>query len=119
MRPTQRTTLRREDLEFITTQQFAKDSLGLLQFLRPNTVGVIAIPRSGLTPASLVATIAHLPIFELMPDGKVRQLGSGGRGRNWIKSPNPHWLCIDDSSHSGHKMQKQEDNYKTSMCRLL
>lgn len=119
MRPTDRTKLKREDLEFVTTAQLAQDSLQLAKFLKPETAGIIAIPRSGLLPASILATVSHLPLFELMPDGNVRQIGSGGRGKFLAKPESPHWLCVDDSSHSGGKIaqaKKQLENYNVSFA---
>lgn len=111
--------LKKEDLEFITTAKLAEESLKLVRYVRPNTVAIIACPRSGLIPAAIVATACHLPLAELMPNGQVRQIGAGGRGWNWTKADSPHFLLVDDSLHSGGRIavaRKQLEGFNVSFA---
>lgn len=92
------------DLEWISTQDLAEDALKLVQYVDPDTCGIIGVPRSGLIPAAIVATHCHLPLFELTRTG-IRELGAGSRGGKWkVPYQNRKYLLIDDSSHNGGAM---------------
>jgi hypothetical protein len=98
--------LRSEDLEWISTSQLVEDGLKLIQYVEPDTTGVIGVPRSGMIPAAAVATHCHLPLYELTGMG-IRQMAAGSRGRNWIvPAGRPKFLLIDDSSHNGGAMNR-------------
>lgn len=65
--------------------------------LPPDTSGVVGIPRSGMIPASIIATHLHVPLYELTTDGP-RRLGNGGRGTG-SQAGRP--VVIDDTVNRG------------------
>ena len=75
--------LRPDDLEWISTSQLIEDGLKLIKYVQPDTTGIIGVPRSGMIPATAVATHCHLPLYELTGSGP-RQMTAGSRGFNWI-----------------------------------
>jgi len=93
-----------DDLEWISTEQLVTDSFELMEYVDPDTTGIVAIPRSGLIPATVIATHAHLPLFQLTNRG-LQALGSGSRGRNFPRGKEK-LLVIDDSSHNGGAMRR-------------
>jgi len=65
--------------------------------------GVAGIPRSGMLPATYLATLLHLPLFELCREHGLRPLGHGLRLANAEQRVGP-LLVIDDSVHGGQAM---------------
>jgi orotate phosphoribosyltransferase len=100
------------ELEWISTSQLVEDGLKLVQFVDESITGIIGVPRSGMIPATAVATHCHLPLYELTPKGP-RQLEAGSRSISWGKLPKPsRFLLIDDSSHNGGAMQRARQTLK-------
>ena len=112
--------LKQEDLEFITTSKMAEEAGYLASYLSPNTVGVIALPRSGLIPATILSTTNHLALMELQPDGLVRQMGLSGRASiNIPKRRFPHYLVVDDSCYGGGRIKAAREllrNYNVTFA---
>jgi len=95
----------REPVEWISTAQLTADAVSLVAQLPPRLAGVVGIPRSGILPASALATHLHLPLLELTEKG-VRPLGHGIRGkRGFAAAPDAPYLVVDDSVYNGAAMQ--------------
>ena len=89
-------------LRWISTRQLVADSVRLAALL-PRTVGAIAaVPRSGLIPASVIATYLHLPLYEIGAENGLRQLHHGGRGLHFGWAGQGRCLAvIDDTTFFG------------------
>lgn len=95
----------RAKYEWITTAQCADDTARLLlPKLPPNVAGVVAVPRSGMLPAAVLATHLHLPLLTL--DGQPRPVGTGHRGRTLAYGGDPRGplLVVDDTVYGGGAM---------------
>ena len=96
-------------LRYIKTSQLAEDALKLIKYLPAECAGIVGIPRSGFSVASILASICHLPLFELTECGPV-QLGNGFRGHRSFGTGFPvlpgKYFVVDDSSHNGGSIQK-------------
>lgn len=88
---------------YFSTEQLVSDVRELLGRL-PSDVGAVAgIPRSGLLPASMLAMLLHVPLFEISNHG-VRSIGQGERlDRNRLAGGK--LLVVDDSIYSGIAME--------------
>lgn len=80
----------------------ARDTMELAGQLPENLAGVVALPRSGMMPAAILATIRHLPLWTWTPDGP-RPTGAGARGTTLHKSDGP-LLLVDDSIYTGRTL---------------
>ena len=85
-------------IEWVSTRRLISESLAMCSRLPPDIVGVVGIPRSGMLPATAIATHLHLPLFELTSSGELRQLSST---RNAIPSREGRLLVIDDTAYMG------------------
>jgi hypothetical protein len=89
--------------EFITTEQLVADTRRLVGRLPDDLSAIVGIPRSGMLPASLLATLLHVPLYAidgaqgLLPIGHGRRLDHAGPGEGPL-------LVIDDSVNGGHAM---------------
>lgn len=96
-------------IQFIRLSQIAEDTLQLVKHLPEQCAGIVGIPRSGMMPASILASVCHLPLFELTDDG-VREMGHGFRGYRTFGGDFPQmegtYFVIDDSSHNGGSIEK-------------
>lgn len=88
---------------FIPTARLASDAITLASLLDPATDLIIAIPRSGLLPASIVATALHLPLA-IVRDGTVVLAGQGARlgSPEDLRVSRP--VVIDDTAAMGRAM---------------
>ncbi len=93
--------------EWVSTARLAADAALLAARLPPDAAGIAGIPRSGMIPAAVIATLLQLPLFELTEDGELRQLGHGSRGRNLgFAAGGGPLVVIDDSVYGGGAMHK-------------
>jgi hypothetical protein len=81
-------------VEWITNAKLAEDSVKLASMLPGDVDAIVAVPRSGMIPASIIACMLHLPLLTIV-DGKVVTCGSG------------HRLC--DPNQSGQRMAFIDD----------
>lgn len=94
----------RERYVWVSTQQLVQDAIALASALPHDLAGVIGIPRSGILPASVIATHLHLPLFTIR-NGEIVELPAGSRGRTVV--PRGHWWVVcDDSVYGGLAMQR-------------
>ena len=92
---------------FITNEMFIEETYALLKKL-PNIGGVLGCPRSGMIPASIIATSLSIPLYSLS-DGVVVKLHSvsnhgGYRMGMFEEKNNLPILVIDDCCHTGAEM---------------
>lgn len=95
----------RPPLTWISTRRLAEvTTRELLPKLPPRLAGVVGIPRSGMIPASILATMLHLPLMTL--DDEPRDVGRGVRARNYRLADHDAapLLVVDDTVYAGHAM---------------
>lgn len=97
---------------FVTCADLARDTLVLASKLPSAICAVAGIPRSGMIPASLLATHLHVPLLSLDSQG-LHALGSGLRlrGDNDLNRPGPI-VVVDDTSMYGGAMRKAQADWK-------
>lgn len=90
---------------FVKSAELATDAIRLAGQLPPHIAGIIGIPRSGMMPATLIANLLHLPLFELVPDGPPRRMTDGWRmnGRNVPDGP---LVVVDDNQTTGNSITR-------------
>lgn len=97
---------------FVTSADLANDTIKLIPKLPTDLSGIVGIPRSGMVPATLLATYLHLPLFEMTNTGP-RQLSNG-----WRLSDSAHierhgpMLLVDDTSMHGNAMNMAKAQWK-------
>lgn len=100
-----------KQFEWVSTAQLIKDSIRLAGLLPQNCVGVVGLPRSGLIPASVIASHLHLPLYELTHEGALNRLGHGSRGRHFgFKEGRGPLAVIDDTVYSGAAMVRARNS---------
>lgn len=100
-----------QKMVWVSTARLAADSLRLGALLPASVKGVAGIPRSGMIPASIIATQLHLPLYELQKDGTFRPMGHGARGRGMPALPGPI-AVIDDTVYTGRAIRDAKDAVK-------
>lgn len=89
---------------FITYQQLVADTLSLVAKL-PHIVEVVGVARSGILPASVLATVLHVPLRVLDQErGVILTAGSGWRMRDYRKRKGTT-LIVDDTTGSGRALR--------------
>lgn len=92
---------------WVSTADLVRDSVRLAGLLPPDTGGVVGIPRSGMIPASVIASHLHLPLWELTRDGGIRRMGHGSRGETFGFPGSAGPLAVvDDSVFGGNEMRR-------------
>lgn len=99
-------------LAWISTAQFAADSVGLAELLPDDVNRIVGVPRSGMIAASIVATHLHLPLWELS-EGEFRRLGNGSRG---FRDGPGRTVVIDDTVYGGGAMARAKQFPCTQGC---
>jgi orotate phosphoribosyltransferase len=89
-----------------STKQLIADALVLAAKLPADVVGVAGIPRSGMIPAAVIATVRHVALWQLTEDGHLQRLGHGSRGRSWPFPESGRVAVVDDSVYGGAAMRK-------------
>lgn len=93
--------------EWISTRRLAADTVDLLIAKLPHDIsGIVGIPRSGMIPAAILATMLQLPLYTLR-DGDIELVGHGSRGRNlgFAGADNGPLLVVDDTVYGGDAMR--------------
>lgn len=92
-------------MRWVSTAQLIRDSITLAGLLPADVTAVAGIPRSGMLPASVIATHLHLPLFQLTPGGGLSRLGHG-RGGSLPQGLHGRLAVIDDTVYSGDAMHR-------------
>lgn len=99
-------------MRFVTNVELVQDTMRLLRKVPHELSGIAGIPRSGMIPASLLATNLHLPLYTLTHTG-LNLVGCGWRLSDTIhherKGP---ILVVDDTSMYGGAMKMARDFWK-------
>lgn len=91
------------EIEFVTCADLANDARRLVNFVPSDCQGIVAAPRSSLIPATIVATLTHLPMYSLQA-GRLVALGSGGRGK--FKAGKGRLFLVEDTSYGGGSISR-------------
>jgi hypothetical protein len=94
------------DARLIYTSTLVRKTVDLCRILPANLDGVCGVPRSGMIPASVIATHLHLPLYTLL-DGEPRAVGQGNRLAPGKNSSNI--LYVDDTVMNGYTMKRLQD----------
>lgn len=95
------------DFEWVSLRRLVNDSIVLASKLPPNISGVAGIPRSGMIPAATIATLLHVPLYQLTESGKLELMESGSRtrGEDFTKRPGK-LVVVDDVVYAGSSMKR-------------
>lgn len=88
---------------FVTSSELAAEATRLASQLPANATGIVGIPRSGMMPATLIANLLHLPLFELVPDGPPRRMTDGWRMQGRQEAGGP-LVVVDDNQTTGNSI---------------
>ena len=94
------------DARLIYTSTLVRKTVDLCSVLPANLDGVCGIPRSGMIPASVIATHLHLPLYTLQ-DGEPRAVGQGNRLKPGKAGSNI--LYVDDTVMNGYTLRKLQE----------
>lgn len=93
--------------QWVSMQQLAFD-VQLLASMVPHDVRVIVgVARSGITPASILASLLHLPMLSIrQTKNDIVEIGNGWRlGGNHHINPNGRALIVDDTVMTGNSLK--------------
>lgn len=97
---------------FITNNDLVEGVEDLCNKL-PEISGIVAIPRSGLLPASLLSNYLSVPLYSLIGDSITRLYSrsdnGGGRMFNYVHDESAPLLVLDDTCFSGFEMRRVRD----------
>ena len=107
-RPLPKTTKPPAGPRFITVAQLALDAMLLARKLMGRPIaGVIGVPRSGMIPASIIATALGSPLYTISKRGILTACGVGRRMRAAQRLNAPgRFVLVDDSVNSGEAMRR-------------
>ena len=91
-------------VRWVTTADLVEGALQLAQRVPPDVSRVVGIPRSGMLPASVIATALHLPLYTVR-DGRIEPVGGGSRMVGFSQRPGRS-LIVDDTVHGGHTLER-------------
>ncbi len=94
--------------KYVTTAELVSDALALVGRLPADLDGVVAIGRSGLLPATVIACHLHVPMWltsEQAGQMHVVLAGAGIRMSDHPAAVPQHLLLVDDTTWSGHAMR--------------
>lgn len=102
-------TLPRKRPRWIRTTDLVRDATLLSSRIPHDVVGVIGVARSGMLPASVIATLHHLPLWSLdQESGELVHAGHGWRLRGSDR-PLGKMLLVDDSTGSGRSLRMSRE----------
>ncbi len=90
-----------KESKFITTTDLVQDTLNLIKYIK-NPSMIIGIARSGLIPASILATVLHTPLWSIdQKTGELFNLSGGARFDPLSIVSDGIIYIVDDSSWTG------------------
>ena len=93
-----------KNARLIYTSELIANAVRLCEQIPVYVDGICGIPRSGMLPASVIATHLHLPLFSFN-GGYVRSVGKGTRLKNTTAS---NILFVDDTTMMGNTLKRLE-----------
>lgn len=94
-----------ENARMIYTGELVHRAVGFCSQVPPEIDGVCGVPRSGMIPASVIATQLHLPLYSVTKN----YVTNVGHGQRFKALPEPRkMLFVDDTVASGAAMRKLE-----------
>lgn len=93
--------------QWVSLQQLAIDVQQLASMIPHDVTAIVGVARSGITPASMVASLLHLPLLSIRQTlGDVIEVGNGWRlGGNHHVSPHGKVAIIDDTVMTGNSLK--------------
>lgn len=94
--------------DYISAARLAADTITFLPRIPLDVEAVIGVARSGVVPASLIATSLHLPLYFVSQSTGLVDPGHGGRllGMDHKFTDFRKVLLIDDTAASGREMER-------------
>lgn len=89
---------------FYQTSDLVADAVEMIEKLPNNISGVIGCSRSGLIPATAIATHMHLPLYSYSRKNGLQDVGAGYRGWKDLYEIDGPMLFVDDSVYGGNSM---------------
>ena len=97
-------------LRWVATSELVEKASQLAGLLPHDVIGVAGIPRSGMIPASVIATHLHVPLWELDIKEGLKLISSGSRGYSFDKVKREGRIAvIDDTVFAGTAMKKARE----------
>jgi hypothetical protein len=98
---------------WITIDHLLRDALALADDLAQYDA-IYALPRSGLLPATALATRLAMPLYAMTPHGP-QPLNHGYRSAaNWKNHRPTRPVILDDTAFTGHATRPYRDRYPTA-----
>lgn len=91
---------------WVSNARLAIDTAAFAGLIPRDCSGIVGVPRSGMLPASMLATQLHIPLGEIDGHGKIRWLASGSRGGGGLASQAGPVVIIDDTVYAGSAMRR-------------
>ncbi len=100
---------------WVSTATLAATTRQLIGQLPSSIAGIVGIPRSGMIPASILATMLQVPLLELDNSGEIRCLGHGGRGAafGWSSTATGQLVVVDDTVYSGRTIARAREQTRS------
>lgn len=86
---------------YVSTRQLVATTLAMMRHFPPDISAVAGVPRSGTTPANIIACQLNVPTAELSKDGTLRFSANGHRP---MRARSGHLLVVDDTVYLGTQM---------------
>jgi orotate phosphoribosyltransferase len=102
-------TGRKPKLEWVSNAKLMRDSARLAGMMPHDLSGVIGLPRSGMLPATEIATRLHVPLFMMTQSGPFLSDWETSRGS---QPGNGVYAVVDDTVYSGTAMSRASDLLK-------
>lgn len=95
--------------QFIKTSDMVKDVYSVIGNIPHDVDVVVGVARSGMLPASIIATNLHIPLFSCdLKNNRVLPCGYGYRSSNLEIEPK-HILIVEDTIMNGFSIKKATD----------
>lgn len=98
---------------WVSVADMARDAVRLAGMLPPDVVGIVGIPRSGMIPASIMATTLHLPLLSVAPGVGLIRTGNGGRGHSFQPRAG-RVAVVDDTVYAGGAMTQARHDLRNT-----
>jgi hypothetical protein len=95
----------RWEFHWVSTADLVRDSIHLAGLLPLDCSGIVGVPRSGMIPASVIATHLHLPLYSLIGNTLQRVHSEASRGAG-VQGRGGPLAVVDDTTFSGAAMQR-------------